>query len=91
MNKTELIAALAAKNDMKKADAEKALEALKEIIMDTMANGEKIQIVGFGAFEVKARESRVARNPRTGEEITIAASKVPCFKPGKELKAVVNK
>ena len=90
MNKGELVAALAAKTDLSKKDAEAALNGLVEVISDTIANGEKVQLIGFGTFEVKARPARVARNPRTGEEVKIAASKAPSFKAGKALKEKVN-
>ena len=90
MNKGELVAALAAKTDLSKKDAEAALNGLVEVISDTIANGEKVQLIGFGTFEVKSRPARVARNPRTGEEVKIAASKAPSFKAGKALKEKVN-
>lgn len=90
MNKTELIAALAAKTGKTKKETEETLDALKGIVVDSLVKGEKIQIVGFGAFDVKDRPARVARNPRTNEEIRIEASKAPVFKPGKELKEAVN-
>lgn len=91
MNKGELVAALYAKTDMTKKDTETALNALIEVISDTLAKGEKIQLVGFGTFEAKKRPARVARNPRTGEEVKIAACKAPVFKAGKALKDKVNK
>ena len=91
MNKTELTAALAAKTGFAKKDAEKALNAFVDVITETLAQGEKVQIVGFGSYEVKARPARTARNPRTGEEIKIEASKAPVFKAGKALKDTVNK
>ena len=90
MNKSELINALAAKTEFTKKDAEKSLNAFIEVINENLAKGEKIQLVGFGTFEVKNRPARVARNPRTGEEIKIAASKAPAFKAGKALKDKVN-
>ena len=83
MNKTELIAALAEKTGSNKKDV--------DVVTESLANGDKIQIVGFGSFEVKARPARTARNPRTGEEIKIEASKAPVFKAGKALKDSVNK
>lgn len=86
MNKTELIAALAEKTGSNKKDAEKAINAFVDVVTESLANGDKIQIVGFGSFEVKARPARTARNPRTGEEIKIEASKAPVFKAGKALK-----
>jgi DNA-binding protein HU-beta len=91
MNKTELTAALAAKTGMAKKDAEKALNAVVEVVTESLTKGEKVQIVGFGTFEVKERPARTARNPRTGEEIKIEASKAPVFKAGKALKDSVNK
>ena len=90
MNKSELINALAAKTEFTKKDAEKSMNAFIEVINENLAKGEKIQLVGFGTFEVKNRPARVARNPRTGEEIKIAASKAPTFKAGKALKDKVN-
>ena len=91
MNKTELVAAIAEKAEISKRDAEKALSAAIASITDALTNGDKVQLVGFGTFEVRAREARKGKNPRTGEEITIAASKVPAFKAGKALKDIVNK
>ena len=91
MNKTELTAAVVAKTGMTKKDADKALTAVLDAISESLQAGEKVQIVGFGSFEVKDRPARVARNPRTGEEITIEASKAPVFKAGKALKDIVNK
>ena len=91
MNKTELTAALAEKTGSNKKDAEKAINAFVDVVTEALANGEKIQIVGFGSFEVKTREARTARNPRTGEEIKIEASMAPVFKAGKALKDSVNK
>lgn len=91
MNKTELIAALAAKAEFSKKDAEKALNAFISVVTEALDKDEKVQIVGFGSFEVKDRPARTARNPRTGEEIKIAASKAPTFKAGKALKDAVNK
>ena len=90
MNKTELIAALAAKTELSKKDAEKALNAVVETITDALKAGEKVALVGFGTFEAKERPARVARNPRTGEEIKVEASKTPAFKAGKALKDAVN-
>ena len=91
MNKGELIAALAAKTEMTKKDCETALNAVLDVIAESMAKGEKVQLIGFGTFEAKNRPARVARNPRTGEEIEIEASKSPVFKAGKALKDSVNK
>ena len=91
MNKGELVAALAAKTELSKKDSEAAMNALVDVIGDTIAKGEKVQLIGFGTFESKARPARTARNPRTGEEVKIAASKAPAFKAGKALKDKVNK
>ena len=90
MNKGELVAALAAKTELSKKDSEAALNGLIEVIGDAIAKGEKVQLIGFGTFDVKSRAARVARNPRTGAELKIAASKAPAFKPGKALKDKVN-
>ena len=91
MNKAELTAAIVKKTGFTKKDAEKAIAALTEVITESLAEGDKVQIVGFGGFEVRERPARVARNPRTGEQIKIAASKAPAFKAGKALKDSVNK
>ena len=90
MNKNELIQAVAATGNLKKKDAEVAVNAITEVITNALKNGEKVQIVGFGGFEVKERAARAARNPRTGEEIQIEASKSVTFKPGKALKDELN-
>ena len=90
MNKTELTAALAAKTGMAKKDAEKALNAFVDVVTEALTSGETVQVGGFGSFEVKERPARTARNPRTGEEIEIEASKAPVFKAGKALKDAVN-
>ncbi|MFH1513108.1 MAG: HU family DNA-binding protein [Bacillota bacterium] len=90
MNKAELTAAIVKKTGFTKKDAEKALSAVTDVIADALAKGDKVQIVGFGSFEVRKRPARVARNPRTGEQIKIAASKAPVFKAGKGLKDSVN-
>ena len=90
MNKTELIAAVAEQAELSKKDAEKALKAFTDVIAAELVKGEKVQLVGFGTFEVSERESREGRNPLTGEKITIAASKNPKFKAGKALKDMVN-
>jgi len=90
MNKSELIAALAEKTELSKKDAEKALNAFVEVTSGSLAKGEKVQLIGFGTFDVKKRPARMARNPRTGAEIKIAASKAPAFKAGKALKDKVN-
>lgn len=91
MNKSELIAKMAEKTEMTKKDSEKVLKAFVESVEEALANQEKVQLVGFGTFEVKQRAERVGRNPRTKEEIKIPASKAPVFKPGKDLKDLVNK
>jgi len=91
MNKTELIAAVAEKAGLSKKDAEKALNATIDTIADTLAAGDKVQLVGFGGFETKKREARMGRNPRTKETIQIPASCVPVFKAGKALKDKVSK
>ena len=89
MNKTELIAAVAEKADLSKKDAEAAITATVEAITQALTQGEKVQLVGFGSFEVKTRAARVGRNPRTGEEIPISEAKLPVFKAGKALKDAV--
>ena len=91
MNKTELVAAMAEKTELSKKDAEKALKAFTDVVAEELAKGEKIQLVGFGTFEVADRPAREGRNPKTGETMKIAASKAPKFKAGKALKYVVNK
>ncbi|MBP3361938.1 MAG: HU family DNA-binding protein [Clostridia bacterium] len=91
MNKTELVAAIAEKAEISKKDAEKALSAFVSSVTDTLVSGDKVQLVGFGTFEVRTRDARSGKNPRTGEVIQIAASKVPAFKAGKALKDIVNK
>lgn len=90
MNKNELIAAAAAKAGTSKKDTEAIVNATIEAITEAMQAGDKVQLVGFGTFEVKDRPARKARNPRTGEEIDIAACKAPSFKAGKALKDSVN-
>ena len=90
MNKSELIAALAEKTELSRKDAEKVLAAFVDSVSESLAKGDKIQLIGFGTFEVKNRPARTARNPRTGAEIKIAASKAPAFKAGKALKDKVN-
>ena len=90
MNKTELCAAIANKSGLSRKDAEKFTGAFVDVISETLQQGEKIQIVGFGTFEVKDRPARKARNPRTGEEIDIAATKAPVFRIGKALKDSVK-
>lgn len=91
MNKTELVAAIAERTQISKKDAEKAVKAFTEVVAEELTKGEKIQLVGFGTFEVSDRAAREGRNPRTGETMTIAASKTPKFKAGKALKDAVNK
>ena len=90
MNKTELVAAIAEKTELSKKDAEKALKAFTDVVAEELKKGEKIQLVGFGTFEVADRPAREGRNPKTGETMTIAASKTPKFKAGKALKDMVN-
>ena len=90
MNKTELVDAVATQAELSKQEAKKAVEALFETISNTLAKEEKIQLIGFGTFEVRERAARTGRNPQTGEEMTIPASKAPAFKPGKELKEAVK-
>ena len=90
MNKSELVVALAQKAELSKKDAEKAVNAFVEVVTESLKAGEKVQLVGFGTFESKSRPARVARNPRTGEEIKIAASKAAAFKAGKALKDSIN-
>jgi len=90
MKKAELIDAVATKAELTKQDSKKAVDALFETISNTLAKEEKIQLIGFGTFEVRERAERTGRNPQTGEEMTIPASKVPAFKPGKELREAVK-
>ena len=90
MNKTELVKAVSTQAELTQKDAAKVVDALLETITNTLAKEEKIQLIGFGTFEVRERSARKGRNPQTGEEIDIAASKVPAFKPGKELKEAVK-
>ncbi|MHB1405750.1 HU family DNA-binding protein [Paradesulfitobacterium ferrireducens] len=91
MNKAELVAAVAEKADMSKKDSEKAVNAVLSAIEDALAGNDKVQLVGFGTFEVKERAERTGRNPQTKEKITIPASRVPGFKAGKALKDAVQK
>lgn len=91
MNKTELIAAAAEKAGLSKKDTEKVVNATFDAITEALAQGDKVQLVGFGAFEVKERGERIGRNPQTKEEIKIPASKAPVFKAGKALKDAVAK
>ena len=90
MNKAELVAAIAEKAEISRKDAEAALKAFTEVIEEELKKGEKIQLVGFGTFEVSERAARVGRNPQTKEEIKIPASRAPKFKAGKALKDMVN-
>ena len=90
MNKTELINAVAETSGIQKKDATKAVEAVFNTIIESLGNGDKVQLIGFGNFEVRERSARKGRNPQTGEEIKIPASKVPAFKPGKALKDAVK-
>ena len=90
MNKTELIAAVAEKAGISKKDADNSVNAVLDVIVETLASDEKVQLVGFGNFEVSARAARVARNPKTGEPMNVEASKTPKFKAGKALKDAVN-
>ena len=91
MNKTEFIAAVAEKAEISKKDAEKAVKAFTDVVTEELVNGGKVQLVGFGNFEVAERPAREGRNPKTGEAMTIAASKTPKFKAGKALKDEVLK
>lgn len=90
MNKVELIAAVAAKTNMTKADAEKAVNAVMESVKETLVAGDRVQLVGFGTFEVGKRAERNCRNPKTGETMVVPATKAPKFKAGKALKDAVN-
>jgi DNA-binding protein HU-beta len=90
MNRKELVDALAAKTESTKADAERAIAGLIDIVTDTLKKGDSVTLVGFGTFEVRKRAARTGRNPKTGETLKIKASKVPAFKPGATLKATVN-
>ncbi|HOB91218.1 MAG: HU family DNA-binding protein [Bacillota bacterium] len=90
MTKAELIAAVAEKSGLSKKDAGSAVEAVLECISQALASGDKVQLLGFGTFEVRERAARIGRNPQTGEDITIAARMVPAFKPGKALKEAVQ-
>lgn len=90
MNKAELVAAIAEKTELSKKDSEKALKAFIDVVTEELTKGEKIQLVGFGTFEVAHRAAREGRNPQTGKSMTIAASKAPKFKAGKALKDTIN-
>ena len=91
MNKAELVAAMAAKTQLSKKDSEKALRAFTDIVAEQLKKGNKVQLVGFGTFEVAKRAAREGRNPQTGKPMKIAASKAPKFKAGRGLKDIVNK
>ena len=91
MNKTELVAAAAEQTGMTKKDTEKALNAAFDVSASALSKGEKVQVSGFGIFEVKEREARMGRNPRTGEAMEIAASRTPTFKASKTLKDALEK
>ena len=91
MNKTEIIAAVAEKTGMTKKDAERVINATVETITENLVKGDKVQVSGFGIFEVKAREARVGRNPRTKETIQIPATRLPAFKASKALKDSISK
>ena len=90
MNKTELVAAVAEQAGLSKKDAEAAVKAFTDVVAEALKAGDKIQLVGFGTFEVSERAAREGRNPRTGETMTIEASKTPKFQAGKALKDLVN-
>ena len=90
MNKTELVAAIAEQTQLSKKDAEAALKAFTDVVADELKKGGKVQLVGFGTFEVSERGEREGRNPQTGETMTIKASKSPKFKAGKALKDILN-
>lgn len=90
MNKQELITSMAEKTSLNKANSEKALNAFIESVQEALANGEKVQLIGFGTFETKERAARVGLNPKTKERIDIPAKKVPSFKAGKEFKEKIN-
>ena len=91
MNKTQLIDVVATKTGLTKKAAEAAVNAVNEAIAETLKAGDKVQIIGFGTYEVKERAAREGRNPKTGEKMTIAASKTPAFTAGKALKDAINK
>ena len=90
MNKTEFIAAVAEKAEISKKESEKALKAFVDVVAEQLKAGDKVQLVGFGTFEVSERAAREGRNPQTGETMTIAACKAPKFKAGKALKDAIN-
>src|SRR5699024_10195792 len=90
MNKTDLVNIVAEKSELPKKDAGKAVDAVFDAVMDSLKEGDNVQLIGLGNFEVRERSARKGRNPQTGEEIEIPASKVPAFKPGKALKDAVK-
>lgn len=90
MNKTELVAAMAEQTNLSKKDAEAALKAFIDVVSEELKKGEKVQLVGFGTFEVSERAAREGRNPQTGETMEIKSSKTPKFKAGKALKDMMN-
>lgn len=90
MNKTELINQVAEASELTKKDATKAVDAVFDSILESLKRGDNVQLIGFGNFEIRERSARKGRNPQTGDEIEIAASKVPAFKPGKQLKDAVK-
>jgi DNA-binding protein HU-beta len=91
MNKTELVNKIAEKSGLSKKDSEKALVAVMDTVTETLCQGDKVHLVGFGSFEVKQRPERIGRNPKTKEEIIIPASKIPQFKAGKAFKDAIDK
>ena len=91
MNKSELVAAMATKANVSKKAAEESLNAMLDAVKDAMAKGDKVQLIGFGSFEVRTRVARKGKNPQTGAEMKIPACKAPVFKAGKALKDIVNK
>lgn len=90
MNKTDLVNSVAEETEFSKKDAAKVVDVVFDSITDSLKGGDKVQLIGFGNFEVRERSARKGRNPQTGEEIEISASKVPAFKPGKALKEAVK-
>lgn len=91
MNKTELVEAIASSTEMTKTDVDKVVTAFVDVVTEALVNGDKVSLKGFGNFEVRERGERTGRNPRTGETMTIAASKAPAFKASSALKGAVNK
>jgi DNA-binding protein HU-beta len=90
MNKTELVHQVATSAELTQKEASKAVDAVFDTVLEALKNGDNVQLIGFGSFEVRERAARTGRNPQTGEEIQIAAGKVPAFKPGKALKDAVK-